>query len=98
MSLANFAEFLAGPAAFILAACRLGFFRGFVQMALAVLEELVRMADLTLIGQTHTDTFLNVGGILIVVVIALLPIIGTARSRNGLGRMGVGNKSVPLSA
>ena len=66
-------------------------------MALAVLEELVCMADLTLIGQTYTtDTFLNVGGILFVVVIALLPIIGTARSRNGLGRMGVGNKSVPF--
>ena len=54
-------------------ACRLGFFGGFVLLALAVLEELAGMADSTLIGPTYTtDTLLNVGGILFVVVIALL--------------------------
>ena len=42
-------------------------------LALAILEELFGMADSTLIGTTYTtDTLLNVGGILFVVVIALL--------------------------
>jgi hypothetical protein len=54
-------------------ACRVGFFAGFVLLALAVLEELARMVDFTLVGQAYTtDTFLHVGGILFVVVIALL--------------------------
>ncbi len=53
--------------------CRTREFGRFVLLALAVLEELLRMADSTLIGQTYTtDTLLNVGGILFMVVISLL--------------------------
>ena len=53
--------------------CRLGFLAGFVLLALAVLEELARLMDFSLIGPTYTtDTLLSVGAIMFVVVIALL--------------------------